>query len=342
MQGDAMFRILSISGGGFLGLMPAALLAGIEAGDRQTGGVPVGRHFDLIAGTSIGGLIALGLACDVPAARIVDGFVEHGPRIFPPSSSGLWSARSMFRLLRRARHDGTALRAAIESFVDPGMRMADLGREVLVPLIRISDGQPVLVMRASHPHWKVADVAMAAAAAPTYFPAVRLEGAFHCDGAPFANAPDLLALHMACREFGRQDADIGMLSLGTMTARFDLPDPPDGDLGLIGWLRGERILRTFLSTQQMMAGTIMQDRIGSRYLRIDAGSHAVPDPRSPEIPVSSRQPVGFGLDEATPAATRALLRMAEDLGHRHGDRIDLMLQDPAPAGMDDVPTCDSW
>ena len=52
------FQILSLSGGGFLGLYTAAMLAELE----ERSGKPLNQCFDLIAGTSIGGIIALGLA----------------------------------------------------------------------------------------------------------------------------------------------------------------------------------------------------------------------------------------------------------------------------------------
>jgi len=73
------FQILSLSGGGFLGLYTAAVLAELE----ERSGKPLNQCFDLIAGTSIGGIIALGLAAGRSASDIRDAFIEHGPRIFP-------------------------------------------------------------------------------------------------------------------------------------------------------------------------------------------------------------------------------------------------------------------
>lgn len=72
------FRILSLSGGGYLGLYTAALLARLE----QEHGGPLGRRFDLIAGTSVGGMLALALAFEVPMARVVELFRAHGEDMF--------------------------------------------------------------------------------------------------------------------------------------------------------------------------------------------------------------------------------------------------------------------
>jgi len=56
---DRRFRVLSIDGGGIKGLFPATVLAELER--RYLGGASVARYFDLVAGTSTGGIIALGL-----------------------------------------------------------------------------------------------------------------------------------------------------------------------------------------------------------------------------------------------------------------------------------------
>ena len=75
---DQPVRVLSLAGGGFLGLYTAVVLEGLEA----RVGMPLGRRFDLIAGTSIGGLLALALAYEVPMSRLVRLFVDHGPEVF--------------------------------------------------------------------------------------------------------------------------------------------------------------------------------------------------------------------------------------------------------------------
>src|SRR5580692_9722664 len=65
---DRNFRILAIDGGGIRGIFPAAVLAGLE--DRYLGGQPIAGYFDLIAGTSTGGIIALGLAAGLTAGNL--------------------------------------------------------------------------------------------------------------------------------------------------------------------------------------------------------------------------------------------------------------------------------
>lgn len=100
---DREFRILSIDGGGIRGIFPAAVLAGLE--ERFLGGNSVAAYFDLIAGTSTGGILALGLGAELTAAALLKLYVERGCEIFPPLGAGLigrlrWHWRARRRYVR--------------------------------------------------------------------------------------------------------------------------------------------------------------------------------------------------------------------------------------------------
>ena len=73
------FRILALSGGGYRGLFTVNVLKRLEEQAKR----PIGECFDLIAGTSIGGLVAIGLALSKPAQLIERVFLEQGETIFP-------------------------------------------------------------------------------------------------------------------------------------------------------------------------------------------------------------------------------------------------------------------
>ena len=96
--GDQRFRILSLDGGGIRGTFSAAFLATIE---EMTGRSLV-DHFDLIAGTSTGGVIALGLGLGLPAAQIRDLYLHKGSDIFKVMGLGLnWPVfRAKYRVDR--------------------------------------------------------------------------------------------------------------------------------------------------------------------------------------------------------------------------------------------------
>src|SRR5262245_15807132 len=88
-------RVLSLDGGGMRGTYAATYLACIARGfaeRRRVGELDVGAAFDLIVGTSVGGIVACALAAGVPLGEVIELFRVHGPRIFPrklPSGEGV-------------------------------------------------------------------------------------------------------------------------------------------------------------------------------------------------------------------------------------------------------------
>jgi uncharacterized protein len=207
------FHILSLSGGGYFGLYSVSVLAGIE----EKVGRPVARCFDLMAGTSVGGIIALGLAAEVSAAEIKSAFERNGTAIFsdrPAPTTWSGTLRDFGRYLRKPKYRPDALRRTIVELVGEETRIGGLKHPVIVPAVNLTKGRPQ-VFKTPHNidfcsdlHLKVVDVALATSAAPTYFPVAEIGDALYADGGLYANSPDLLALHEAehfsirrCRTF---------------------------------------------------------------------------------------------------------------------------------------------
>src|SRR4249919_2806166 len=86
------FQILSLSGGGYRALFSARILADLE----ERIGAPIATRFDLIAGTSIGGILALALALEVPAKQMVALFEERADDIFKKRRSFFGYLRSPY------------------------------------------------------------------------------------------------------------------------------------------------------------------------------------------------------------------------------------------------------
>ena len=107
LQIPKRFRILSLDGGGVRGEVHGShVLAALE----QDTGKSCVDHFDLIAGTSTGGIIAIGLGLGMTAADIVDFYRQYRPTIFP--STGLVTRLGWIRQLFRPKHSHLALRKA--------------------------------------------------------------------------------------------------------------------------------------------------------------------------------------------------------------------------------------
>lgn len=193
-------RILAIDGGGLKGAFPAAFLAEAE---RLTGLRAVDQ-FDLIAGTSTGGIIALGLGLGLTAEEICGFYRERGPAIFDqsPLRGPLAGLRTRLRALGRrlrgvatAKYEAVELKRALEE-VFGARRIGDSATRLVIPAYDGLLGGPYVFKTAHHPRLKVdherlaVDAALATAAAPSYLPAHAFEGASHLlDGGVWANNP---------------------------------------------------------------------------------------------------------------------------------------------------------
>lgn len=318
-----MFQILSLSGGGFLGLYSIALLAHIE---RQSE-TRIATHFDLLAGTSIGGIIALALAAEVPAEKIQSCFEQRGQKIFGTASAPESCLSGMSDFLcrfRRAKHSAAPLRDVIEAIVGPDLRLGDLRHPVIVPAVNLTKGSTQLFKTPHHKDFKVdwelkvADVAMATAAAPTYFPLAEIGNALYADGGLFANSPDLLAVHEATRFFDQRKVDLRVLSVGTTTARFSFAHPKTRRFGVLQWFKGARLLNVIIAAQQQSIDFMLKHDLGDRYLRLDAEQ-------------SKEQERVLGLDVATDRAQRTIKALADGTYQNSVNEplLDLMLHHEA-------------
>ena len=297
---DRPLRVLSLAGGGFLGLYTAVVLQGLEA----QAGEPLARRFDLIAGTSIGGLLALALAFEVPAERLARLFAEQGPRVF---SSRELPRGAMSRLLDLSRsvlgpkYSGAALREALQQELGQ-RRLGDALHRVLVPAVDVGRCRTKVFKTPHAPAsegdeaLRAVDVAMAACAAPAYFPSVRIGRRVYADGGLFAVAPDQVVLHELEHFMGVDPSRVRMLSIGTATARYRPAEGVRDDAGAVGWLSEGRLVLTLISVQQQHVQAMLEDRLGERYLRLDADW-------PPEA--------GLGIDVATPEAARQLTTLAQ-------------------------------
>jgi len=227
-----MFKILTIDGGGIKGVFPAALLAKIE----DVIGTNIGGYFDLIAGTSTGGIIALALALRIKAERISRLYYEYGPKIFPSSMS---IYRRLSHYVRCKYKTDPLFNALKEVFEDH--KLGDCRSRVLIPTFNALNGHTKIYKTPHHKRFesdwseRVIDVALATSAAPTYFaPYVSRDSITLIDGGIWANNPTGIAVVEAVGVLKQSAEEIRTLSIGCTCEpqSFMLKNK-----GLIGWRR---------------------------------------------------------------------------------------------------------
>ncbi|RAO15037.1 CBASS cGAMP-activated phospholipase [Micromonospora noduli] len=226
------FQILSLDGGALRGMFSAAVLARLE----EDLDIRVTDHFDLIAGTSTGGIIALGLGLGMTPREILEFYTDLGPRVFRD--------RSRLRGLRhlvRAKYAAEPLRAALTEVL--GERTFGESTKRLVITSYNVGADDVYLFRTPHlpqltRDWRerAVDVAMATAAAPTYLPGMPLDGTRLVDGGVWANNPAMVALTEAVGPLGLPLDAIRVFSLGTTTDMRHRSRRLDGG-GLLPWAR---------------------------------------------------------------------------------------------------------
>lgn len=299
---EKRFQILSLSGGGYMGLYTASVLEKLE----DALGEPIASRFDLIAGTSIGGVIGLGLAAGVPAKRIREAISTHGPHIFSthPPREGIGAYIDLLSFFGHAKYRQERLREAIEEIVGSELKMGELQHRILVPTVNLSTGKPQVFKTPHHATFvrdkdlRVAEVALATSAAPTYLPLAEISGALYADGGLYANSPDFMAFHEARHFLEVPQEGIWMMSIGTTSSNFSFSHAGGKDLGWSQWMTGNRLPSVMIASQQFIADIMMRHTIGDHYFRVD------------ELQ-SKEQERTLGLDVASDAATRDLVALAE-------------------------------
>ena len=223
-------RVLSIDGGGIRGIIPALILAEIEG---RTGR-QVHDLFDLVAGTSTGGVLACALTRPDarPAAELVELYRTEGPKIF--HRSHLQRLRSADGLLEE-KYDDRALVSALDEYLGDGL----LSEATTRTLVTAYD------LEARGPHFfkswrKDLDgprrlVARATAAAPTYFEPLRLGAMSLVDGGVFATNPAMCAYAETVRLNGLPPGFV--LSLGTGSLTRPIHHEQAASWGLVQWVR---------------------------------------------------------------------------------------------------------
>jgi len=305
-------RILSIDGGGIRGIIPGQILVALEeklqklAKDKTQ---RIADYFDLIAGTSTGGILTCMYLCPgkgsarprFSARDAVELYLERGDEIFDVS---LWQKIKSVKGLKDEKYSASELEEALDDYLDD-LKLKDLIKPCLITAYDIKRRkthffrQHVARVKESR-NFFLKDVARATSAAPTYFEAARVKSFTNItypliDGGVFANNPTLCA-YAEARKFSKKPTakDMRILSVGTGRVKKSYPYKEAKDWGMLEWVKPvlDIMMSGVSETVDYQLKKIF-DSVGKpdHYLRIDT---ELPSWVSPEM------------DNATPENLQAL------------------------------------
>ena len=248
-------RILSLDGGGIKGIFSTSYLAEIE---KLLGGANLGDYFDLIAGTSTGGIIALGLAKNLSASQINELYLTKGQSLFPTDR---WTAKKLKyvgdfvhrkldgRLHETAmfahdvfysKYDNEPLKELLTEIVDDAV-LGDAKMALCIPSVNAEMHEPAIFKTPHHPDFKMdwkktmVEIGMGTSAAPTYFKPSEDDNYQLLDGALIGNNPIMMAVIDMVSRVDIMPNNIRVLSLGTGAKLPPLTRRQVEGAGLLAW-----------------------------------------------------------------------------------------------------------
>lgn len=207
-----------MDGGGIRGIFPAAVLSELE--QRFCQGRRVSEFFDLIAGTSTGGIIALGLGAGLSASDLKALYVERGHEIFPERKrSRLRDTAAFLRQTVLYRYDREALARILGETLGDKL-FGDSQSRLCIPAFDGTHSEVFVYKTPHHADYKfdrfekMTNIGLATSAAPTFFQPFKNGGYQLVDGGVWANNPIMLAVIEALICFDIRPDQIDVLSLG--------------------------------------------------------------------------------------------------------------------------------
>lgn len=328
------FNILSIDGGGIRGVFPAKFLANLEERLAETNNpkTKIYEHFDLICGTSTGGIIAIALALGIPAKEIFELYLNKAGEIF--GSKRAWHKRFLSHSLYHNKALENNIRETFQKhFNGNDPRLRDCKTACFVTIYDLFEGKPSVLKSQYHPrfnrdyHIPAYQAAMATSAAPTYFDpfttsytkidsTTEEDFSNKVDGGVFANNPALSAIIESQKAFGKSLNELQVLSIGTGSRKYS--DAKDRiKWGPLYWmnLKKKRIIDLFMQSQAqhtsnlislLQKGIDKSDGENFKYFRIDTEFTSDFD-----IP----------MDETNVAQLRKLAQRASSQFHQKGSQV---------------------
>lgn len=262
-----LFRILALDGGGLRGVFTAAVLAKWDDMIKAGGGNELVKNFDLVAGTSTGAILAIGLGMGLSPLELVTFYRSEGPKIFPGNRA--------LRHWLKSRYDSGTLRDCLESRFG-ARKLKESCCRLVIPSVRAIHGEAEAIVTPHSPDRmafqgiSAVDAALASSAAPTYFDDAVVDDNIavgeYLDGGIWANNPVLPAIAEAVRHLKIPLDRIDVLSVGTLGNEADFTESLRK--GKAGW--APTSVDLFFAAQEHAATTLADTFLGlSRHLRVN-------------------------------------------------------------------------
>ncbi|OGR08122.1 MAG: hypothetical protein A2511_17750 [Deltaproteobacteria bacterium RIFOXYD12_FULL_50_9] len=265
------FKILSIDGGGIRGVFPAHILYCM----KHRLGIRVDEHFDMIAGTSTGAIVAAAVACKIDPGVVVTMCLMHGPDIFSKKKSWL---PAKYQPALQSLYGNENLKAALEeTFGD--IKLGEIPIPLLLPATDIGNGGVHVFKSAYQKDYDrdgkvfLHQAVLASCSAPTFFNPTKVNEYLLADGGLWANNPSLAAVIDAQRRLNIKLSDIRILSLGTGHARTCYGVKTDREWGLLNGWKGKEFISFIMSLQAQTTHNYLQLMLREdQILRLDFDS----------------------------------------------------------------------
>ncbi|MBY5933113.1 patatin-like phospholipase family protein [Tateyamaria omphalii] len=260
-------RCLSLSGGGVRGIVSIKLLAVL---DRKLK-TDASQAFDMFCGTSIGAILALGLAVGRSANELNEIFFKQADKIFGhPRRLNPFGVRG-------SKHDSVGLRSVVEEVLgnERQTNLSKLDKRILLISVSGSTNQVAYFGNVGDVNGQechdatLVDAALASSAAPFFLPAHPIGREMFLDGGLVSNNPDLEAYQVGTKKFSRTEESLKILSLGTgrvtptsMTSQMTNPRS-------FQWLGRLSLIDRLMQMQSLKPSLAVAASLGRNYQRLD-------------------------------------------------------------------------
>lgn len=322
------FRILSIDGGGIKGLYSASVLNIFEKQFEKD----ISNCFDLICGTSTGGLIALALSIGIKAEDLCNIYKEKASIIFSPRTNFkcLGKINNLIGVFRQGfigskyKSDGL-INVLNEMFAEKQIK--DAKTSLCIPITDLTSCVP-RVIKTGHcsdykrdPDLLMKDVALATTAAPTFFDSTKIEGVGNelIDGGLHANDPSIIGLIEAIKCFvgdGKKYKKVQLLSIASVSSSAGKIITKEKSRSYKNWGFGLDLIENIMQ---------LQTKANQNYIKLLGQNlpFEIQYIRIPEPNMSTEQIKKLSLDATDKGSLETLESLGIDMGYSWVDKEDI-------------------